>query len=124
MRISDWSSDVCSSDLLLCRRPVCGIDAGGRWTGLRLHRWRWLKLTGKRQRHRRLDDLERHRRFDLLNGRTEIDGLIMERRRRGFAHAGSKRQREARHEQQTTHREVTLRTAETSYRKTIGNTVK
>src|SRR3546814_2634247 len=26
MRISDWSSDVCSSDLLLARVPQAGID--------------------------------------------------------------------------------------------------
>src|SRR3546814_3110598 len=47
--------DIARTDLLLCRRPVCGIDARGRWTGLRLYRWWRLKLTGQRQRHRRLD---------------------------------------------------------------------
>src|SRR3546814_9414874 len=29
MRISDWSSDVCSSDLRLVDRPVIGIDRFG-----------------------------------------------------------------------------------------------
>src|SRR3546814_6934467 len=28
MRISDWSSDVCSSDLILLARNFCGILAG------------------------------------------------------------------------------------------------
>src|SRR3546814_13885 len=30
MRISDWSSDVCSSDLLRTERPAIGLDGQGR----------------------------------------------------------------------------------------------
>src|SRR3546814_13731555 len=35
MRISDWSSDVCSSDLALARKHlfVLGMDVGGRQAG-------------------------------------------------------------------------------------------
>src|SRR3546814_13768274 len=32
MRISDWSSDVCSSDLLVLSRPLSGSPSGP-WTG-------------------------------------------------------------------------------------------
>src|SRR3546814_2264107 len=93
--------DIARTDRLLCRRPVCGIDARGRWTGLRLYRWWRLKLTGQRQRHRRLDDLDRLCRFGLLNGRAEVGGVIVDRGRRGFARAGSKRQRGGRYEQRS-----------------------
>src|SRR3546814_5469503 len=34
MRISDWSSDVCSSDLLSILRFAQGLALGGSWDGL------------------------------------------------------------------------------------------
>src|SRR3546814_17279764 len=55
MRISDWSSDVCSSDLGIQRRPG-GTDGGGRRpghrlcaAGLRATRWcNWLTRLAHR----------------------------------------------------------------------------
>src|SRR3546814_4744202 len=70
--------DIARTARLLCRRPVCGIDARGRWTGLRLYRWWRLKLTGQRQRHRRLDDLDRLCRFGLRSEEhtSELQSLM------------------------------------------------
>src|SRR3546814_1552862 len=58
MRISDWSSDVCSSDLLRAiahRKPVAG-GAGDRGFGLGVERIH-LKLCGSR--HLRADPVDR-----------------------------------------------------------------
>src|SRR3546814_15360519 len=35
MRISDWSSDVCSSDLVLTQRGWMLVDSNARWIGLK-----------------------------------------------------------------------------------------
>src|SRR3546814_19767460 len=38
MRISDWSSDVCSSDLVLCRQADAALEAEGLRKSSALHR--------------------------------------------------------------------------------------
>src|SRR3546814_5619536 len=40
MRISDWSSDVCSSDLPGCRPRTAGSRARQNWSGPRSHGWK------------------------------------------------------------------------------------
>src|SRR3546814_6798054 len=61
MRISDWSSDVCSSDLALGLRPVVKHEAGHLHAGL-------VELDGG---GRRLDQLV-HRRLAALD-RTDVE---------------------------------------------------
>src|SRR3546814_9705290 len=40
MRISDWSSDVCSSDLLICHLPLVVPDGCGLRVGAETRSWR------------------------------------------------------------------------------------
>src|SRR3546814_17329543 len=81
MRISDWSSDVCSSDLRLFRE-IADIDAetagGGHERAVRLHRL--IIDDGIFDRH--VDDLPVRPRDHAIElpGSDEVDGMDAERR--------------------------------------------